>query len=124
MRVLIRKDLVTEVIGNRVFPQLLPRDSFIRDDAPVNVQRGWRFRNNSFSAPETFHPNFINAQLAKQALDLSDKIIVRCFESEIAAPQSWISYRTQLRNIIALENDTGAEPIPVPEMPPLPSGLK
>jgi len=57
--------------------------------------------------------------LAQLALDKSDITILRCYEKEIVVPQSWLTYRAELRIIVA--NPT-PESI-IPDRPPYPDGV-
>lgn len=53
---------------------------------------------------------------AQEALDRSDKTILRCSENNIDVPEEWASYRAALRDIV--KNGLGT----VPAQPEYPEG--
>ncbi|MBU9203141.1 hypothetical protein KTD31_17430 [Burkholderia multivorans] len=56
---------------------------------------------------------------ARIALDESDRVVLRCYESAIPVPTPWVEYRKQLRAIIA--ETSLATPITLPLRPDYPS---
>jgi hypothetical protein len=60
-------------------------------------------------------PNY--ALLAKVALDASDTVILRCYEHSVVVPAAWVSYRSDLRSIVA-----GASVTSLPSRPAYPAG--
>ena len=57
-------------------------------------------------------------EAARQALIKSDVTVLRCFESGIPAPASWIQYRASLRAIVGAPTGDGSSPLPAqPEFP-------
>lgn len=126
MKVLVFNDRVQAVIDPN-FPTWNPPEGWTIEEAAGHVQAGWVRSGPSFAAPEPgargFHKNYTNAQLAKREHWLSDAVLVRCFENSIDPPAVWRNYRTTLRQIIALENDTAASPVDLPPPPDLPAGI-
>jgi hypothetical protein len=124
MRVLIQDGRVAQIVPDDLD---LPSELQVVD-APDDVKMNFGFRDGKFVRPNVFgalpgeladYPeNYINAQLAKQELLLSDRVCVRCYEEDATpVPQEWRDYRATLRSIIVLENDTTTPPIPVPPRP-------
>lgn len=55
---------------------------------------------------------------ARQALDATDNVVLRCLEAGLAVPAEWRAYRKALRDIVAGRADP-ANPMPVqPAFPP------
>jgi hypothetical protein len=131
MKVLIHNGIVAAILDNMPpFPEPLPDGMEIRDDASHLVQTGWGFKNGTYRKPnlqgevEPTHPqNYLNAQIAKQDLLLSERVISQFYENGDPVTQDWKDYRAALRSIIRLENDTTTPPTPIPEHPPLPPGM-
>lgn len=129
-QVLIENGRVKEVIAKDTeFPE-----GVITIDAPDDVAAGYGYKDGKFIRPSIYNTlpgdeihalvsneNYVNAQLAKQELALSDRVCVRFVADDAAPlPQEWKDYRTQLRAIIALEFDTEATSIPLPPRPSIP----
>lgn len=125
-RVLIQNGRVAMILPPDFQP---PEDAEVRE-APDDAEQGFGFIDGKFVKPSKYgtlpgdpmhdqvtNENYINAQLAKQQLVISDRICVRCYEETTPVPQDWIDYRVQLRTIISMEDDTTSPPIPVPPQP-------
>ena len=41
------------------------------------------------------------AATARQALEASDRVVLRCYEASIPVPEEWVTYRRALRGIAA-----------------------
>lgn len=54
---------------------------------------------------------------AQQALDASDKTVLRCFEKGITLPQEWVTYRDALRSV-----KSGTSIVALPVRPNYPAG--
>jgi len=93
--------------------------SFRAVDSTYEAQPGEFLFNNMPTLEElsSVFPDYaieVNKKLfisqAQFALDKSDSVVMSYYENSIPVPASWISYRSELRNIIK----TGIGPLPTP----------
>jgi len=57
---------------------------------------------------------------AKDLLEKSDIVVIRCYAASVPVPPDWDTYRKQLRNIM---NGTDTTSIVLPTRPPYPENL-
>lgn len=88
-------------------------DILTTDAAP-----GWFYSNGSFAPPNAGNSPIIPLVIsAREALDSSDKTILRCVENGVVVTPAWPTYRTALRHIID-GSDTTSTALPVrPDFP-------
>lgn len=53
----------------------------------------------------------------KNLIDTTDKTVLRCYENGIAVPTAWVTYRAELRALIAAGGISNP-----PTQPPYPAG--
>jgi hypothetical protein len=49
---------------------------------------------------------------AKQFLEASDKIVLRCYENSLPVPENWVKYRSQLRSILKASSGDASKALP------------
>lgn len=128
MKAIIEYGRVKDIVDGALLPDPLPK-GLVVVDAPPNVRPGWGYNGSLFKMPSATgaidppHPNHANAQLAKRNMTQSERVITHFYEIATPVTQEWITYRTQLRAVISLENDQSSPPMAIPPRPALPPGM-
>lgn len=76
----------------------------------------WRITPRTIPAAELWAPH---AAAARDALDASDRVVLRCSEACMLVPDDWREYRAKLREIASAKS---GEIEALPAAPPFPSG--